>query len=302
MKLFSCTLDNNMFSIGVETDHGPINLTAALEIYQKAKGDKNPAHVPFLQMLVELGYCSGSAIQSVLSEPWVASKIKELLLPDTAVIQPPIQRPSKIICLGRNYTAHAKELEHQVPDVPLFFCKAPSSVTGHNMEIVIPAWLDTRVDHEAELGIIIGRQGKNIHEDDAFSYIAGYTIVNDITARDMQKQDISAGDPWFRSKSIDTFLPTGPYIVPSDVLTDPGNCEISLTVNGDIRQQSNTSSMIFKVPEIVADISRYMTLEPGDIIATGTPEGVGPIVPGDAVEVKIQGIGTLYNTVAKEGQ
>jgi len=300
MKLFSYTLDNENYAIGVETDDINVDLSAALEIYQSAQGSKNPVMIPFLQMLIEMRYCSGELIKSVLSEPWVKSKKKEIEVPENFIIKPPVARPSKIICIGRNYKAHVKELDHKVPDKPLFFAKAPSAIIGHNENIVIPSWLDTRVDHEAELGVIIGKQIKNLNEDEVQDAIAGYTIVNDITARDMQKHDIKNGNPWFQSKSLDTFMPVGPYIIPADMLENPENLDITLKVNGEVRQQGNTKDMIFNIKQIVSHISGFMTLEPGDIIATGTPEGVSPIKPGDTVEITISGLGTLVNNVVKE--
>jgi 2-keto-4-pentenoate hydratase/2-oxohepta-3-ene-1,7-dioic acid hydratase in catechol pathway len=204
--------------------------------------------------------------------------------------------------MGRNYQAHIKELQHETPKAPLFFCKAPSAMISHESDIIIPEWLNDRVDHEAELAVVIGKQAKNVKQDEAMSYVAGYTIINDVTARDMQKGDIAAGDPWFRSKNIDTFCPVGPYLVPVEEIQDPNNLDIRLTVNGEVRQQANTSAMIFKIPEIIAEISRYLTLESGDLIATGTPEGVSPIKAGDEIEVSIEGLGTLKNTVVKQVQ
>jgi len=300
MKLFSYTYDEDTFAIGVDTDKGSLNLSKALEVYQKAQGSKSPIQIPFLQMLVEMGYCSGEVIKSVIDEPWVTSKKRELEIPENAVINPPIARPSKIICMGRNYKAHVKELNHTVPKEPLFFAKAPSAIIGHNQDIVIPSWLDTRVDHEAELGIVIGKQAKNVTEEEAIGFVAGFTIVNDITAREMQKTDIKNGNPWFPSKSIDTFFPIGPFIVPADVIGDPDDLEIELKVNNEVRQKASTGEMIFNVGQIISYISKFMTLEPGDIIATGTPEGVSPVKHGDTIEITISGLGTLTNKVIKQ--
>jgi len=272
----------------------------ALDIYQKATGSKQPVTVNFLQVLVELGYCSKEAIQSVLNESWVKSKEKELILPDHFSFNVPISMPSKIVALGRNYIAHAKELKHDIPKEPLFFTKATSSLLPHDEDIIIPKWLDGRVDHEAELAVIIGKQGKNISENQAFAHVAGYTTLNDITARAMQKEDIKNRKPWYRSKSIDTFCPMGPYVVPADVISDPHQLDIQLTVNGDIRQKANTSNMIFPIPKVISYLSQYMTLNAGDIISTGTPEGVSPIKDGDDIELSISEIGILRNRVVKE--
>lgn len=297
MKLFSYRIGQDQYGIGIEKDNGIFDVSRAFDIYQHSKRIPQPVSFVFLQVLVEMGMCSGEAMDQVFSEPWVQSKQEALRLKEGYIIELPVSRPSKIVCLGRNYQKHIQELDHEIPREPLFFAKATSSLLPHEGEIVIPRWLNGRVDHEAELGIVIGQQGKNISESNAYDYIAGYTIINDVTARDIQKNDIEHGNPWYRSKSLDTFCPAGPYLVPVDRIDDPHQLEIKLTVNGEIRQQNTTANMIFKIPRIIAEISKYMTLMPGDIIATGTPEGVSPIQNGDEIEVSISGLGTLRNRV-----
>ena len=277
--------------------NGIFDVTRAFDIYQHSKRIPQPVSFVFLQVLVEMGMCTKQAMEQMFSEPWVQSKQEALRLKDDYIIELPISRPSKIICMGRNYQKHVKELDHEIPDTPLFFAKASSSLVPHEGEIVIPSWLEGEVHHEAELGIVIGQMGKNISEQEAYDYMAGYTIINDVTARTMQKGDIASGNPWYRSKSLDTFCPIGPYLIPTDAVADPHQLQIKLTVNGEIRQDSNTSNMIFKIPHIIAEISKYMTLMPGDIIATGTPEGVSPIQNGDEIEISITGLGTLKNSV-----
>jgi len=299
LKLFSFTQDDES-GIGVQTDKDFYNLSRALEIYNKAQGIRQPISFTFLQVFVEMGYSSGSMINNVLSDPWVQSKFGELRLKEGFRYNLPIARPSKIIGMGRNYKAHAKELDHKIPEEPIFFCKAPSSLLPHDSNIIIPYWLDSRVDHEAELGLIIGKEARNISIEDALSFVAGYTIINDVTARSIQKKDLDEKKPWFRSKSLDTFCPMGPFLVPSDQISDPHALEIRLTVNGHVKQKSTTSSMIFSIPEIVSYLSGFMTLQPGDIIATGTPHGVSPIKDGDCIETTITGLGTLRNVVVKE--
>ena len=299
MKLFSFSKEEKA-GVGVETSKGTFNLSNAFMIYQKAKGIRQPMAIDFLQVLVEMGYCSGKMIRQILDDSWVQSKQEELRLIQDYSINLPIARPSKIIGLGRNYKAHAKEFDHDIPDEPLFFAKAPSSVIPHEADIIIPNWLDQRVDHEAELAFIIGKQGKNIQKEEAMSYIAGYTILNDVTARTMQKEDFKNSKPWYRSKSLDTFCPVGPYLIPADEISDPHSLEISLSVNNEERQKASTASMIFKIPEIVVYLSRFMTLHAGDIVATGTPKGVSPIKDGDVIEVTITDLGTLRNRVVKE--
>ncbi len=300
MKFFSFSTEEKT-GIGVETKEGIFNFTEAFDTYQHAKGARQPVSLNFLQVLVEMGYCSANTIKKVLSDPWVRSREERLRLTEFRY-NPPIERPTKIIGLGRNYRAHAKELKHEIPKEPIFFAKSPSAITSHEADIVIPHWLDERVDHEAELALIIGKKGKNIPEEEAMSYIAGYTILNDVTARAMQKEDLAHSNPWFRSKSFDTFCPVGPFLIPADEVPDPHALEISLTINGKEHQRASTSEMIFKIPEIISYISKFMTLSPGDIISTGTPQGVSPIKHGDVIEVTITGFGTLKNRVVKEQQ
>ncbi len=202
---------------------------------------------------------------------------------------PPVQ-PSKIVCVGLNYTDHARELNMQIPTNPLLFLKPPSAVIGHLGKIIYPD-KSKRVDYEAELAVIIGKRCKNMRANEAESVIMGYTCFNDVTARDLQKEDIQ----WTRAKSFDTFAPVGPYI------TEPGldvsDLRIKTRVNGELRQDSSTSNLIFNVPRLIEFISGIMTLEQGDIIATGTPPGVGELFVGDEVEVEIENIGTLKNSV-----
>lgn len=200
-------------------------------------------------------------------------------------------RPTKIICLGRNYTKHAKEMKSEVPEEPIIFLKPPSSLIGPGEKIILPK-RSREVHHEVELAVIISHRGKGISREDAMDYVLGYTIFLDITARDLQNIARKKGLPWTLCKGFDTFAPVGPRIVPADEL-DPHNLEIGLKVNGEIRQESRTSEMIFKIPQIIEHISSVMTLEPGDIIATGTPEGVGKIEHGDVIDAWIEGIGEL---------
>jgi len=208
----------------------------------------------------------------------------------------PITRPSKIVALGRNYVEHARESGHEVPEEPVLFAKAPSAVIGTGADVVYPQGVQ-RLDPELELGVVIGRRGRFVREAEALDYVAGYTIVNDVTARDVQRRDQEKKWPWFRSKSFDTFCPLGPYLVLKDEIRDPQQLELTLRVNGEVRQHSTTAKMIFPVAHLVAFISQYMTLEPGDVIATGTPEGIAPLQRGDVLEGTIGGLGTLVNRV-----
>ena len=194
-------------------------------------------------------------------------------------------RPSKIVCVGRNYAAHAKELGNDVPSEPLLFLKAPSSIVGPGGAVVLPKESD-RVEHEAELGVVIGRRIRRISKEDAPTAIFGYTCACDVTARDLQKKD----GQWSRAKSFDTFCPVGPWI---ETELDPSDLGVRCTVGGELRQNGRTSQMIFDIPTLIAYASAVMTLEPGDLIVTGTPEGVGPLVPGKKLTVSIDGIGDL---------
>ncbi len=300
MRLFSYLDKNNRTQIGVELPEGNYNLSRAFDIYQSAKRITQPVSFSFLQVMVELGYFSSSAVDKVLSDPWVQSKKTDLEIDIDLRFDLPIARPSKIICLGRNYAAHAKELNHEVPKEPVLFAKAPSTLIPHEADIVIPHWLEGRVDHEAELAVVIGKTARSVNPAEAYAFVAGYTILNDVTARTMQKEDIARNEPWFRSKSIDTFCPIGPFLVPTNEVPNPQELDIELTVNGQIRQQANTKDMIFPIPDLLAYISRFMTLNPGDIVATGTPEGVSPVQDGDVIEITVTGLGMLRNRVQKE--
>jgi 2-keto-4-pentenoate hydratase/2-oxohepta-3-ene-1,7-dioic acid hydratase in catechol pathway len=197
--------------------------------------------------------------------------------------------PSKIVCIGLNYAEHAAELKMQLPSEPVIFLKPPTAAIGPGAEIVFPS-SSQQVDYEGELAVMIRDRCKDVPAREAEKHILGFTCFNDVTARDLQRRD----GQWTRSKSFDTFAPFGPWI--SSV--DPADLDIQTRVNGEVKQSSNTSDLIFDVPRLVEFISHIMTLEPGDVIATGTPPGVGPLGKGDVVEVEIEGIGILENTVA----
>lgn len=203
----------------------------------------------------------------------------------------PVQ-PSKIIGVGRNYVAHAREHEVEVPEQPLLFFKPPSSLIGPDEPILLPPQ-STRVEHEAELAVVIGRRGRSITIREAEDYILGYTIANDVTARDLQRKD----NQWTRGKGFDTFCPVGPWI---ETDFDPADAVITCRVNGETRQMGSTRDMVFSVAQLITFASSFMTLEPGDLILTGTPAGVSPLQPGDEVEIEIEGLGILKNPVKSE--
>jgi len=200
--------------------------------------------------------------------------------------------PGKIVCVGRNYEEHAKELNNPVPDIPLLFLKPPSAVIATGDKIVLPPQ-SRQVDHEGELVVVIGKRGRWIPPERALEHVFGYTIANDVTARDLQRRDVQ----FTRGKGFDTFCPLGPWIETEFDLTD---ALVTCRVNNEMRQMASTREMIFSVPQLIAFISSVMTLEVGDIILTGTPAGVGPLTANDVVEVSIEGIGTLRNPVVME--
>ena len=205
-----------------------------------------------------------------------------------------MQRPGKIICVGRNYAAHARELGNAVPEKPLLFFKPPSSFIQNGEPIVLPPLSLTRqVEHEGEVGVVIGTRLRNVDEAAARKGIAGLTCLNDVTARDLQKTD----GHWVRAKGFDTFCPVGPAVVPFPADAQLATTEVICRVNGTERQHGKVADMIFSIPYLVSYISQVMTLEPGDLIATGTPEGIGPLKSGDSVEVEVTGVGVLKNPV-----
>lgn len=214
---------------------------------------------------------------------------------ERAQLLPPVA-PSKIVCVGRNYREHAAELGNPMPTEPLLFLKAPSALIGDGDAVELPS-ISERVEHEGELAVVIGRRARHLKEtDDPLAYVLGYTCLNDVTARDLQRRDVQ----FTRGKSFDTFCPVGPYIVTG---LDPSDLRVETRVNGETRQSGRTSQMAFPVAHLLRYISAVMTLEPGDLIATGTPAGVGPLRDGDTVEVEVEGVGVLRNAVraADEG-
>ena len=244
-----------------------------------------------------------AAVQSRLSEANASVAVHR---PEDVRWHAPIPRPLKnIVCLGLNYVSHVRETTHadrpvKLPDVPIFFTKAATSVSGPHDSIPWDRSATEQVDYEAELGVVIGAGGRNIGRSDALSHVFGYTIVNDVSARDLQ----FGHKQWFKGKSLDGFCPMGPVVVTADEFGDPQNKRITLRVNGETRQSATTADMLFPVDAILDYLSRGMTIEPGDIIATGTPEGVGLgrtppeyLDDGDEIETEIEGIGMLRNRV-----
>ncbi|NHJ22790.1 MAG: FAA hydrolase family protein [Candidatus Lokiarchaeota archaeon] len=213
--------------------------------------------------------------------------------------------PTKIICIGTNYMDHIEETKLEVPKEPVLFPKTLNCLIGDNDPIIYPKWIFNnrkynRIDYEVELAVIIKDKCKYVKPNEVYEHILGFTVFNDITARKIQVKDITSKLPWFRSKSFDTFAPIGPRIVSHQEIKDPHNLNIELRLNGEVKQTSNTKYLLFKIPELLENISQFFTMEPGDVIATGTPSGIGPIKPGDILEASIEKIGTLTNRVILE--
>jgi len=239
---------------------------------------------------VSYGILAGEKVRLLAGDPFQGETgVREEEIPLAAVrlLAPCV--PSKIVAVGLNYADHAAETGQPLPEQPMLFLKPPTAVVGPEEPVLYPAGVG-RVDYEAELAVVIRDRTKAASPEEAAAHILGYTCLNDVTARDLQVRDVQ----WTRSKSYDTFAPLGPWI---ETELDPGDLAIKLTVNGVLKQNSSTRFMIFKVPQLVSFISQVMTLVPGDVIATGTPPGIGPVKPGDVMTVTIAGIGSLTNPV-----
>lgn len=239
---------------------------------------------------IAYGLAEGAGVTLYQGSPFVVWEATETLIPWAAVQLLAPVLPSKVVCIGKNFIEHAEELGGVVPEEPLMFLKPATAVVGPNARVVYPP-MSQEVHHEAELAVVIGKVARNIRAEDASQYVFGYTAANDVTARDLQTRD----GQWTRAKGFDTFLPLGPAI---ETELDPlERLAIICRVNGEVRQAGFTSDMVFGVAEILEFVTQVMTLLPGDVVLTGTPSGVGPVQPGDLMEVEIDGIGTLANRV-----
>jgi len=289
-------LHSNMESYGVLVDHGILCLLAL----PKALKLSPPLT---LDELIALGSKGVEIVEQLISVSTRNEKRNATISLDDVTCLAPILTPPKIVCLGLNYRDHAEEQGTDTPDEPILFMKPRTAIIGPDQPIIRPS-LVKQLDYEAELAIVIGEKGKNIPVSEANNHIFGYTAFNDVSARDIQFKD----KQWTRGKSFDTFAPMGPCITTANQIEDLNDLRVRTRVNGELRQDSSTKNMVFNVYEIVHHLSQVMTLEPGDIIATGTPAGVGVFMkpkprflsPGDLVEVEIEKIGILRNTVSKE--
>jgi len=295
MKVVQFSFPDGIPAVGYLEAQRVIDFTRAFALYNLAHDlDPDPAGCSILGLL-EAGIFTCDLFSRVRA--FVRDhRLEEQLSAKQARLLAPIPRPPRIVALGLNYAAHAAEGGRKPPKEPIFFVKASTSVVGPDDPVAIPSGVG-RVDHEVELAVIIGRQGRRIPRAKAKDYVAGYTILNDVTARDMQKRDMAASNPWFLSKSFDTFAPLGPCITLTDEIKEPCALALSLRVNGAVRQKSNTRDLIFSVTELIHRLSRHITVQPGDIISTGTPSGISPISPGDVMEAEVERIGVLRSPV-----
>ncbi len=282
--------------IGIEYQGKNYDFSRIWTYFKDIRGEHRLPDLLFLQVMVEFEMFSKKNIQDIITTVTSLRSLDDVELKEPITYDLPIARPQKIICLGRNYKKHAEEFKNVVPQEPIIFAKLPSTLLPPGGTILLPREVG-RVDHEIELAVIIGKAGKKIPREKAMEHVAGYSVLNDVTARAMQIKDMDEKKPWMRSKSFDTFCPLGPFLVPKDEIEDPHSLDISLRVNGEVRQQANTSEMVYKIPDIIHYISQHITLNAGDIIATGTPAGVSELKPGDIVTGEISQLGVLENTV-----
>lgn len=297
--------------LGAVVDERVIDLNAAYRHFQKG------AHTLRAQELAAailppdmLGFLEGGnpalmaareVLQQVVNADSTALADKGILYPLKSVtLKAPVPRPTKLILVGLNYRDHADEAKMKIPEVPTLFSKYASSIIGPGETIRVPTVSD-KIDYEGEFAFVIGKRGKNISKDRALDYVAGYTIMNDVSCRDYQMKTTQ----WMVGKTFDTFAPMGPCLVLKDEIPDPHSLDLTLQLNGQVMQHSNTRNLIFNVPDLIAYMSQVFTLEPGDVISTGTPSGVGfarkpPVLlkPGDTVRIEISGLGILENPVA----
>jgi 2-keto-4-pentenoate hydratase/2-oxohepta-3-ene-1,7-dioic acid hydratase in catechol pathway len=306
MKLVTFS-QNGILKIGVLLqDNKIIDLISAYNLYKSEKKDlefEMPSDMIELLNAGEAGLEATRKIFEFVENQYKSEsqKIDDIVYDVESVkMKAPILNPKKIICLGLNYYDHAEEAGLKPPDHPILFSKPPTTIIGHEEPVIYPK-ISNRVDYEVELAVVIGKKCREIPESKAYDYVAGYMVFNDVSARDIQFSD----GQWFRGKSFDTFAPIGPCLTLREQVSDPQNLKMQMRVNGQIMQDSSTKNMIFKIPFIISFISDVMTFEPGDIIATGTPSGVGVYVKpeprllkvGDVMEAYLEELGVLRNPV-----
>lgn len=305
MKLLSMKIANQDRAAIVVGDEA-LDMTGLCELYEASGGWLKLQGLSSFKDALDLSLIRRDVLQETVAEVIGDAALVEkcrragVLQPlDSVKLNPPVLVPGKILAVGLNYAAHAAEQNKQPPETPLIFTKNVTALIGPDDEIQLPR-ISQMIDYEAELAVVIGREARSVSADRADEYIAGYTIMNDVTARDLQNRERQ----WARAKGLDTFAPCGPWLVTPDEIPDPHALDIELRLNGELRQRSNTSDLIFKIPQLLEFISQDLTLRPGDIISTGTPSGVGVFMnppvflrAGDRLEITLARIGTLRNSV-----
>jgi 2-keto-4-pentenoate hydratase/2-oxohepta-3-ene-1,7-dioic acid hydratase in catechol pathway len=300
MKLLTF-IENGQQQLGVKTDRGVVHISKAL---QSVKADGAVAQN--VHEVIEGGQAAVSALEAYIGKALAAGGSEAYVLDESKLtLAPCVTHPNKIICVGLNYRKHAEETNAAIPKFPILFNKFNNTLTGHGHDVPLPVRVTSKVDYEAELVIVIGKKAKYVAKEEALDYVFGYCNVNDLSARDLQMRT----QQWLLGKSLDGFSPLGPYLVTADEVGNPNDLSIRCIVNGEVRQNSNTSDMIFHCNEIVSYISHHMTLVPGDIILTGTPEGVVLGYPedkqvylkdSDVVTIEIEKLGSLTNRMVNE--
>ena len=289
--------------MGVWTPLGILDAAASLEAYCQATSREADKVADSPRRLFAYGAAYAQLLEDAVSWALGHNPAGTVLhLADKVRLLSPVGRPGKILCIGLNYRDHCTEQGKEPPKTPLVFAKFPNSILEPGGEIMRPR-ITRELDYEAELGVVIGKNGRHVPQAEALEYVGGYLNVNDVSARDLQRSD----GQWTRAKSSDTFAPMGPFVVTRDEVPDPQDLAISCRVNGEVVQHSNTNQMVFPVSYLISFISEFTTLEVGDVIATGTPAGVGVwrkpprfLKPGDAIEVEVEGLGVLRSTVRAE--
>jgi 2-keto-4-pentenoate hydratase/2-oxohepta-3-ene-1,7-dioic acid hydratase in catechol pathway len=284
--------------LGVKIENGIIDIEEALR-----ESPNNQVHTKIMEV-IDGGNEAISALEDYISKLPIENKLNYIKDEEDVEWGPCVTQPNKIICVGLNYRKHADETNSPYPEVPILFSKFNNTLTGHKCKIAVPK-VTQRLDYEVELGVVIGKEAKYVSKEDALDYVFGYCTANDLSARDLQKKT----HQWLLGKTCDDFSPIGPYLVTANEVPNPNKLQLKTYVNGEKRQDSNTSDMIFYVDEIVSYISQHMTLTPGDVILTGTPEGViigyprekrVYLKPGDVVTVEVEKLGTLTNRLIEE--
>ncbi|WP_028548150.1 fumarylacetoacetate hydrolase family protein [Paenibacillus sp. UNC451MF] len=304
MKLLTF-IENGQQKLGVKTEQGVVHISAALQAVPAAAGQAVPQNV---HSVINGGAASVAALQAYVDQALSAAAggaAGYMVNESDLNLGPCVTHPNKIICVGLNYRKHAEETNAPIPQYPILFNKFNNTLTNHGADVPLPVKVTDQVDYEAELVIVIGKETKYVSKENALDHVFGYCNVNDLSARDLQMRT----HQWLLGKSCDGFSPLGPYLVTADEVGNPNDLSIRCIVNGEVRQNSNTSDMIFHCDEIVSYISQHMTLVPGDIILTGTPEGVVLGLPedkrvylkdGDVVTIEIEKLGSLTNKMVAE--